>query len=313
MVNTLLILIVVAGLLGLFALVALLLRRRSLSFQLVIIGDNRRNGPPGVKLNYNMRVGSQNQVKAVKLYNNLISFSAAKVMTEIADPRPFVWYGRTCFGIIGPTGGIEDDNIILVPRPKLTNLDVERWAMMHSDKIRFALQPVIAKLGTPEALSKEDTSKFVNETFTEQWVLKNEGAGQNFIKRDDVLPRSIKVAYTSEIKNAYNNIAKHQDAWSKLMQYAPIIILVVMIIGLGIFYDMTYSAFSKWTSSANAAQLQMYTFEQAQSYAIGHALSIAGIYGYNYSPTVPTPIVSPSITGGVTLPGLSVPTVPSTG
>lgn len=310
--NGILIWIIGLVLLGVFALVALLLRRRALSYELVIIGDNRRNGPPGGKNKYNMRVGSQNKLKAVKIYNNLISFSAAKVMTEIADPRPFVWYGRTCFGIVGPTGGIEDDNIILVPRPKMTSLDVERWAMVHSAKIRTAMQSVVEKLGTTDQLSKEDMSKFISETFNEKWVLQNEGASQNFIKRDDVLPRSIKVAYTSEIQNAYNNIAKHQDMWSKLLQYAPIIVLVVLVIGVGIFFDMTYSAFTKWTAAANAAQVQMYTFEQAQSYAIGHALAIAGIYGYNFTPPSPTPIQSPSVTGGVTLPGVpSTPTVPS--
>jgi hypothetical protein len=286
------------AILVLLAVIFLLMRRKSLSYELVIIGDNRRNSPVTGRIKFNMRVGAQGGLKAVKIYNNLISFSAAKVMTEIADPKPFVWFGRTVFGILGPTGGPEDDNIILVPRPKLTGLDVERWAMMHSDKIRNALQPMLLQLGAG-TLNKENAAKFVQDTFTEKWVLLTEGAGQNFLNKDDVLPRSLKVAYTSEIKSSFDFEAKHQDFGSKLLALMPVIIVVVLLISSGIFLDMSYQAAAGYLSSANAAQQQMFTFEQAQSYAIGHALAIAGVYGYNYTPTSPAPIQQPALVSGI--------------
>ena len=307
-----------AALIWFFAIVALslagviflLVRRKSMSFQLVIIQDNRRGVSfTSGKYRYNMRIGKEHDLKAVKIYSRLISFFPERVLTEIADPRPFVWFGRTVFGIIGPTGNMEDDSIVLIPKPKLTSLDVERWAQYEGDRIRTAFSELMA--GHKKNNSKigiDELSSYIKKTFDETWVLGNTGAGNNFVKKDDVLPRSIKVAYSNEIKNTYAFMASHQDLFSKLMQFAPIILLTVFVIGIGIGLNIYWSGQAKATQAQAAYIDTVNNNVAAQSVAIGKALAEAHIYGYNYSPTLlPAPNNSE---GGSLVP--SLPSTPST-
>lgn len=287
----------IAIILMLFLIIALLVRRKSMSFELIITQDNRRGIPNTAgKFRYNMRVGRQGSLKAIKIYNRLISFSPVRTLSEIADPRPFVWYGRTVFGILGPSGSIEDDSIVLIPPPKLTNLDVERWATKQSDLIRSAFASFVAAAkGNP--LDTEKLSEYIQKTFNDKWVLQNEGATLNLLSKSDILHRSYKVTYASEIEHSYSLEAKHQDKWSQLMQFAPIILIVILIIGIGISLNAIYQSQASLTKAYSVAQGQMYTYEQAQAYAIGHALAIAHIYGYNYTPSAPAPLPSGNSSG----------------
>lgn len=263
-----------------------------MSYELIIIQDNRRGVQHTTgKFKYNLRVGNQGSLKAIKIYSRLISFTPVRTLTEIADPRPFLWYGRTVFGVIGPSGIAEDDNIVLVPPPRLTNLDVERWASKESADIRSAFAPLLA---SPDPITQEKLAEYVQKTFNDKWILQNVGAGHNLLNSTDILPRSLKVAYTNEIEHSYMLEAKHQGTWDKLLAFAPWIVLTIFIIGVGVSLNALYQGQNSITKSQTAAMQQMFTYEQAQSYAIGHALAIAHVYGYNYTPGTPAPLPTSS-------------------
>lgn len=282
----------------LFALIFLLMRRKSMSYELIIIQDNRRGVQhTSGKYKYNLRVSSLGSLKAIKIYSKLISFSAVRTLTEIADPRPFLWYGRTVFGVIGPSGIAEDDNIVLIPPPRLTSLDIERWASKESTNIRSAFAPLLA---LQEPITQEKLAEYVQRTFTEKWILQNEGAGHNLLNATDILPRSLKVAYTNEIEHSYMLEAKHQDTWGKLLAFAPWIVLTIFVIGVGVSLNALYQGQGSITKSQATAMQQLFTYEQAQSYAIGHALALAHIYGYNYTPPAAPPLATAQANSSLT-------------
>jgi hypothetical protein len=271
--------------LTLAGLVALLLRRRNNSYELIIVRDNRRNSLLSGKIKYNLRYGSIGNLRAVKIYNSLLSFLPVRTLTEIADPRPFLWYGRTVVGIIGPTGTPEDDTIILVKPPIITDLDIQHNAEQQSEALAAAWQSFRPDDKKPLEKQIQD---FIKSTFTKQWVIKELGP-QNLIDKDDVIPRSQKVAYTSEIEHSYELEVKHQGGWAKLAAMAPAIIVVILLIGAGIFFYEMYNAQSQYMHSLTQDEGMLTSYAQSMSVGVGQALAKVGVYGYNASiPTAPS-------------------------
>ena len=300
------VLLVIGGVMAL--LIVLLARRKSMSYQLIIASDSRRGIPnTSGKYVYNLRLGAKGGLKAVKIYSRLISFFPVRVLTEIADPRPFIWYGRTLIGIMGPSGDSEDDTLILIRPPRISGLDIKREAQTKSAAIWTAMQTFIQDPQNSKKLTAEGISDYIKKTFNSDWIVKQEGADSNHIDKDEVLTRSTKVAYVSEVEHAADLEAKHKDTWSKIAQFAPVIAVVILMIGVGIAWSQIAKGQAEWTSAQAAAYSQLYTYEGAQSLAIGRALAAAGIYGYNFTPQQPpsTQISSSNV-------GSLVPTVPKT-
>ena len=284
---------------GIAALIALLVRRRNNSFELILARDNRRNINLNSQTKYNLRFGTLGNLKAVKIYNHLISFLPVRVLTEIADPRPFVWFGRTVVGVIGPTGTPEDDSIILIKPPILTDLDIQRSAAVQQEAIASAWSLFSPDTNLPFETQLHD---FIKNTFTKTWVLKHIGP-TNLIDRDDVIPRSQKVAYTSEIEHAEALKANHQGAWAKLAALAPAIIVIIMCIGAGIFFYEMYQAQGQYLTSLARDEGMLTSYAQSMSIATGQALAKVGVYGYNV--TLPA---TPKITSNASI----LPSIPAT-
>jgi hypothetical protein len=275
--TTIILLIVFMVVIALVGLIAILVRRKQNSFELIIARDNRRNSMLNGKTKYNLRYGTLGSLKAIKIYNHLISILPVRTLTEIADPRPFLWYGRTVVGVIGPTGTPEDDSIILIKPPMLTDIDIQRDAAQQQEAIAGAFTTFSPTKDKPFDKQVQD---FVKDKFTKEWVTKTLGP-HNLIDKNDVIPRSQKVAYTSEIEHAEALKANHQGAWAKLAAMAPAILVVIMIIGAGIFFYEMYNAQGQYLTSLTQDEGMLTSYAQSMSLSIGNALAKVGVYGYN--------------------------------
>ncbi|MEM0106878.1 MAG: hypothetical protein QXS03_01455 [Candidatus Micrarchaeaceae archaeon] len=288
--------------LALFAFIALLLRRRNNSFELIIARDNRRNIILSGRTHYNLRYGTIGSLKAVKIYNHLISIFPVRVLTEIADPRPFLWYGRTVVGVIGPTGTAEDDSLVLIPPPIFSKYDIDK----NVSKMRNVLYNTMLKFApSGDAPLQEQLIDFLNKSITDKMVQQELGP-INTVEPDRIIPRSHKVAYVSEQEDAVRREVRHEGGWAKFAAMAPGIFVVILIIVAGIFMYIAYQGNANNTKANQAYVAAINDYVQATQLRIASALAKVGIYGYNVStPAVPTLGSNASV-----LP--SVPSVPST-
>ena len=287
---------------ALFGLVALLIRRRNNSFELIIARDNRRNITLSGRTHYNLRYGTIGSLKAVKIYNHLISIFPVRVLTEIADPRPFLWFGRTVVGVIGPTGTAEDDSIVLIPPPIFSKYDIDK----NVSKMRDVLYKYMSKFSpSGDAPLQEQLINFLNENITNEMIQRELGP-INTIDPDRIIPRSHKVAYVSEQEDAVRREIRHEGGWAKLAAIAPGIFVAVLIIVAGVFMYILYQGNVNNTKANQAFLAEIYNYVQSTQLAIGEALAKVGIYGYNVTvPAVPKPPTNASI-----LP--SIPSIPKT-
>lgn len=292
------------------SMIFLLARRKMMSYELIMVLDNRTGATPGGRIRYNLRLGMKDGLKAIKIYNRLISIMPARVDTSIADPRPFVWWGRTILGVVGPTGEQEDDNIVLLKKPRMTPLDIDRWSHGLSNNINQSLIGILSQMGKDgESIDSKTLAEHIENTFNKKWVLDKEGAGASLIEKGDLIPRSHKVAYQSEMEHATSLENAHRDLWGRIAQFGPIIMMAVFIIAVGISLNIFWGATQKATQAEQAYGQQLYTWQQAQSLEIGKALAAVGVYGYAVNLTQPPTAPNDSLTQGLVP---STPTLPKT-
>ena len=277
-----------------------LMRRRSHSYQLYIIADNARNQIFEKPKGYNLRIGKQGSLKAAKLYNHLISFFPREVHPELANVNAFVWYGRTLYGIRSPTGDPEDDSIVLLKRPTVSPIDLQNTTSHLTNALFAEVQNFIKqKEGKIDA---KELSDYIQNTITPQWYLQKVGFS-NLISKEDILPRSIKLAYADEIEESFDLEKKHAGVWEKFATFMPAIMLAVLAIGIGVALAAAWQQIGNFQKEVYMETQSLQAYAQALNLAVGKALAAAHIYGYNF--TLPSPPVSsPNTTSTSILPPL---------
>jgi hypothetical protein len=279
--------VVVLG--ALLFLLMFLVRRRNNSYQLFIIADNARNQVFERPKGYNLRIGKQGSLKAAKLYNHLISFFPKEVHPELANVSAFVWYGRTLYGVRSPTGDPEDDSIVLLKRPTVSPIDLQNTTSHLTNALFAEVQNFIKqKEGKIDA---KELSDYIQSTITPQWYLQKVGVS-NIISKEDILPRSIKLAYADEIEESFDLEKKHAGMWEKFATFMPAILLAILAIGIGVALAAAWQQIGNFQKEVYIETQSLQSYAQAINLAVGKALAAAHIYGYNF--TLPSPPVPSS-------------------
>ncbi len=267
--------------------VIFLARRKASTYQLFLIADNARNQVFAKPVGYNLRMGKQGTLKAAKLYAHLISIKPKEVHPEIANVSPFIWYGRTLFGVRSPSGDPEDDSIMLLKRPTVSVVDVKNTTTAIQEGIYAKLRSFIEE-NEGKPLSSTKFLNYIESAITPEWYLQAVGFSK-FVNKEDVLPRSVKLAYTNEVEETYNFEKKHAGVWDALAKYAPLLGIAILAIGVGIGVAAAWQQIGLYQHQVYIEQQSLQSYTQSLSLAIGHALAAAHIYGFNATlPSVPS-------------------------
>lgn len=123
-----LILIMALGGVGVFAL------RRKSKAKVAVIRDLRNPSAPEKKFYFypNSKAGY------IALYSNLITpFSSG--ITPPTDLRPYIYWDKRLYGYVGVSGKAEDDNIVLLRRPMVGQVEAQLQAQSLADAIQKTL------------------------------------------------------------------------------------------------------------------------------------------------------------------------------